>query len=392
MSSGLPSDIRKRYITVLQGFEAGGSMALATMSPAERNDAVALKNAGYLTLLAPLRTYRFPDGREVIGPAYRITLKGCKYLQELREEERNTNFSADMGLLVTSKPRTLDSPMQKNSIMPTEHHHGPSIFISHRTSDAKIAEIFRNFLIGAYNKSCPVQVFLSSLDGISAGDVDLERMSDELQKASVVVSLISPNSLCRRDWVLFETGAAWILKKKFIPICIGGLKKKEIPEAFYFRKQIKEASQERELTDIIASIGEGLGNLQSRNPISELLKAFQEYKVDLKDMPILSREGLDVENDATLTTFRYMGSNSLGIMAELYQARTDPVLIENQEACVHKLQQKGLIIRSSYENHPDYYEITPSMCNFIDSHDEIRKELAAIILKRQELDKSNIPF
>ena len=367
-------------------------MVIATMSQQEKNDATELKVEGYLATIHDIATCHLSNGKSLTGPAWGITPKGREYLQQLREEERNTNLSADMGLLVTSKPRTLDSPMQKNSIMPTEHHHGPSIFISHRTSDAKIAEIFRNFLIGAYNKSCPVQVFLSSLDGISAGDVDLERMSDELQKASVVVSLISPNSLCRRDWVLFETGAAWILKKKFIPICIGGLKKKEIPEAFYFRKQIKEASQERELTDIIASIGEGLGNLQSRNPISELLKAFQEYKVDLKDMPILSREGLDVENDAPLEAFRYMGPNSLGIMAELYKARTDPVQIENQEACVHKLQQKGLIIRSSYENHPDYYEITPSMCNFIDSHDEIRKKLATIILERRELDISSMPF
>lgn len=391
MSSGLPFDFRKRYLRLLQGIEAGGGMALTPMSQTERNDAAELKNAGYLSLLDPLATYRFPDGHEVIGPAYGITPKGREFIQQLREEERNMNLSADMGLLVASKPRTLDSPVQKDFIMPTEHHHGPSIFISHRTPDAKIAETFRNFLVGTYNRVCPVQVFLSSLDGISAGDVDLERMSDEIQKASVVVSLISPNSLCRRDWVLFETGAAWILNKKFIPICIGGLKKTEIPAAFYFRKQIKEASQERELTDIIASIGEGLGNLQSRNPISELLKAFQEYKVDLKDMPISSCEDNEVANEI-LNAFRYMGPDSLGIMAELYRARTDPVHIEDYGACVYKLQQKGLIIPSSYKNQTDCYEITSSMCNFIDSHEEIRKKLVAIIIDRRQLDDSDMPF
>lgn len=366
-------------------------MVIATMSQQEKNDATELKVEGYLATIHDIATCHLSNGKSLTGPAWGITPKGREYLQQLREEERKTNFSTDMGLLVTSKPRTLDSPMQKNSIMPTEHHHGPSIFISHRTPDAKIAETFRNFLVGTYNRVCPVQVFLSSLDGISAGDVDLERMSDEIQKASVVVSLISPNSLCRRDWVLFETGAAWILNKKFIPICIGGLKKTEIPAAFYFRKQIKEACQERELTDIIASIGEGLGNLQSRNPISELLKAFQEYKVDLKDMPISSCEDSEVANEI-LNAFRYMGPDSLGIMAELYRARTDPVHIEDYGACVYKLQQKGLIIPSSYKNQTDCYEITSSMCNFIDSHEEIRKKLVAIIIDRRQLDDSDMPF
>ena len=94
MSSGLPPDIRKRYITILQGFEAGGEWVLSGMSQQMWDNVEELNKEGYLTGSSIWSVGNCISGGTAIGTTYRISLKGREYLQQLLDEEASMTVSA----------------------------------------------------------------------------------------------------------------------------------------------------------------------------------------------------------------------------------------------------------------------------------------------------------
>ncbi len=94
MSSGLPPDIRKRYITILQGFEAGGEWVLSGMSQQMWDNVEELNKEGYLTDSSIWSVGNCISGGTAIGTTYRISLKGREYLQQLLDEEASMTVSA----------------------------------------------------------------------------------------------------------------------------------------------------------------------------------------------------------------------------------------------------------------------------------------------------------
>ena len=103
----------------------------------------------------------------------------------------------------------------------------PRVFISHINEEARIASALKKHIESAFSGQC--KVFISSdPHDVPAGTKWLERISQAIEQAKVLVVLCSPASL-RRPWINFEMGCGWEKKVPIIPLCHSGQKKGELP-------------------------------------------------------------------------------------------------------------------------------------------------------------------
>ena len=104
------------------------------------------------------------------------------------------------------------------------------VFISfiHEEGDyAQLVQSFISQILGAEAKP-----FLSSDKlQIYAGEKWIDKIMEELKKATVVLLIISEESV-KRPWVNFEAGAAWTRDIAIIPVCIRGFTKDELPKPY----------------------------------------------------------------------------------------------------------------------------------------------------------------
>ncbi len=101
------------------------------------------------------------------------------------------------------------------------------IFISHIHDEEKVAKALQSFIESKFEKK--LKVFLSSDHWqMSAGEVWLDRIREELTSAKVLVLMLSSRSVMR-PWINFEAGAAWFAQTTIIPVCFGGLSKDHLP-------------------------------------------------------------------------------------------------------------------------------------------------------------------
>lgn len=76
------------------------------------------------------------------------------------------------------------------------------------------------------------EVFLFSDQGqVVAGNIWLDQLKEALENCEVLVLLLSGRSL-KRAWVHFEAGAVWLSGRPVIPVCIGNLKKNDLPQPY----------------------------------------------------------------------------------------------------------------------------------------------------------------
>jgi len=102
----------------------------------------------------------------------------------------------------------------------------PRVFISHVNEEARIASVLKKHIQSTL-KEC--DVFASSdPHDIPAGTKWLEKISQAIESATVLVVLCSPVSL-KRPWINFEMGCGWMKKVPVIPICHSGQKKGQLP-------------------------------------------------------------------------------------------------------------------------------------------------------------------
>jgi hypothetical protein len=103
------------------------------------------------------------------------------------------------------------------------------VFISFIHEEEMIAKALQKFLCEVLPST---KVFLSADTWqVYAGEIWLDRISDELRQSKIVLLLLSPQSVVR-PWVNFEAGGAWFLDKKVIPICFHGLIKDKLPKPY----------------------------------------------------------------------------------------------------------------------------------------------------------------
>ena len=100
------------------------------------------------------------------------------------------------------------------------------IFLSHAETDAALAQLLRDELRRARPD---VDVFVSCVPGaIPTGTEWRSEIKQQLKAADAYLALLTPASV-QRQWVWFESGAAFMSDKLFVGACAAGLKKSAVP-------------------------------------------------------------------------------------------------------------------------------------------------------------------
>jgi len=100
------------------------------------------------------------------------------------------------------------------------------LFLSHAADDGSLALHIRNVLLQAAPE---LHIFVASRAGdIPTGKDWLDAIEGELKKADAYLLLLTPSSV-GRPWLWYESGAAWMAERPFIPITAAGLAKGNVP-------------------------------------------------------------------------------------------------------------------------------------------------------------------
>jgi TIR domain-containing protein len=100
------------------------------------------------------------------------------------------------------------------------------IFLSHAESDAALAQLLHDELRRARPD---VDVFVSSVPGaIPTGIEWRTEIKQQLKAADAYLALLTPASV-QRQWVWFESGAAFMSDRLFVGVCASGLRKSAVP-------------------------------------------------------------------------------------------------------------------------------------------------------------------
>jgi len=141
----------------------------------------------------------------------------------------------------------------------------PTVFLSHAATDQPIVQVLHDEIKRVFANG--VEVFASSVPGeLKPGDPWLDRVNEQLNRASAVIVLITPISL-NRPWIWFEVGASWSRmeagKGRILPVGVPEIDKGSLPEplsrlhAMSLGKATETKAVFQELVDLF-----GFGNLK----------------------------------------------------------------------------------------------------------------------------------
>src|SRR5947209_4966435 len=129
------------------------------------------------------------------------------------------------------------------------------IFVSHAQRDAQAAEKLQEWLSSRFSENA--EVFVSSYWGsIEPGQEWYREIMTAIEKCKLGIVLVTKNSL-NRPWVTYEVGALQLLKKKPIPLCIGSIRKSELPAPLNVNKALEYGDAADRLT-LLRSIARSL--------------------------------------------------------------------------------------------------------------------------------------
>jgi len=104
---------------------------------------------------------------------------------------------------------------------------GPArrVFLSHAADDATLA----HYLADIIRQGSKATVFVASKAGdIPTGSDWLSAIEEELKRADTYLLLLTPFSV-KRFWLWYESGAAWMSERPFVPVTAAGLAKADVP-------------------------------------------------------------------------------------------------------------------------------------------------------------------
>ena len=130
------------------------------------------------------------------------------------------------------------------------------IFLSHGHRDGEMAVELADWLQEAYLGQLEVICTSQTEYQISSGHMVTKGLLEHLRSSTIVLILITPNSL-HLPWVYWEMGAAHALEKYFIPCVAGGVSLRELPPQAY-EYQGANLSDVRDLDRLLQAIGDRL--------------------------------------------------------------------------------------------------------------------------------------
>jgi hypothetical protein len=204
------------------------------------------------------------------------------------------------------------------------------VFISHIHEEAALGDVVKAIIEDVF-ASHRVRAFLSSdMRDIPAGRKWLTEITEQLDQARVIVSLISPTSL-RRSWVNIELGAAWIKGLRVIPLCHSGQSFSSLPRPFGDFNGVG-LDQNDAPQRLLTGIADGLGlPLPKRLALSEMLRelrgAADGIEIEEEQADESQAEGLPEEQVRilqALATAQNQGQSCIGLSALAGEADVKP--------------------------------------------------------------------
>jgi hypothetical protein len=106
----------------------------------------------------------------------------------------------------------------------------PRIFISHRHKDVRVARKLIALLRTAFHMTAR-DIRCTSVPGykLAVGSQSSDSLQTDLNGAEIVMGLVGPDT-AESDYVLFELGASWGLRKPTFPLRIRGATFRQVPE------------------------------------------------------------------------------------------------------------------------------------------------------------------
>lgn len=132
----------------------------------------------------------------------------------------------------------------------------PTIFISHITEEAEIANRLKAFVERRFLRT--VEVFASSNEqSIRLGDEWLKAIKDSISRCELMIVVCSPISVVR-PWINFESGSGWVRGVPVIPLCHSGLTPGRLPVPLNSLQagMLNEKADIQKLFDRIAEIAD----------------------------------------------------------------------------------------------------------------------------------------
>lgn len=128
------------------------------------------------------------------------------------------------------------------------------VFISFIHEEQDAAEVVQEFIEVVLR----VKAFVSCDKwAIFAGDVWLDHIKDAIDRATIVVLMLSRESVAR-PWVNFEAGAAWNKGTAIIPVCFKNLTPGDLPKPY---SSIQAVDLMRDQYYLVTSIAHHLGSI-----------------------------------------------------------------------------------------------------------------------------------
>lgn len=169
------------------------------------------------------------------------------------------------------------------------------IFISHFTSEKKIAEAFQTSLQRAFPS---LRVFRSSdADSIPTGAPQYQTIIDALNTTEVMIVLLSADS-ARRAWVPFETGFALGRGAHVLTFLVRNAAPADIPSPF--SEMLLRSPDEAQIENVLKAIEDRSGVLREQADIAPLLRSIMMAELAVPSMRLGLEAYLAPDNLYTL--------------------------------------------------------------------------------------------
>ena len=145
----------------------------------------------------------------------------------------------------------------------------PRVFITHSSSDKPVVEAIVHALEASLRLS-PGDIRCTSLPGykLEGGARTPDAIRSDIEGTDFVLGVLSKSGE-RSDWVRFELGAAWALRRRLIPILID-LRYEDLPEPIRDLNALR-ASEENDILQLIDDVAGGLNAV--KEPLPRILEA-----------------------------------------------------------------------------------------------------------------------
>ena len=154
------------------------------------------------------------------------------------------------------------------------------IFISVIEEEQYVAQAISSLLFHLL----PSGSFVFHAARIEAGENWLDRIRRELNDASIVLSVLSPESI-GNPWIHFEGGAAWLAGKRLIPLC-HGIAKNALPYPWSTLQALQIPDEAREMVSGIARAAREVPSIPTLKDLPQIIEEGRSYRQFQKSLEL----------------------------------------------------------------------------------------------------------